>query len=200
MRRRILAFTRKYIVTCILLLAIFALLTGIVYPMVMTGFAQVAYKQKANGSIVKQNGKPVGSSLIGQAFTGPQYFHGRPSAAGKDGYDATASGASNLGPTNPELIKLIAQRAQAVRQEDGLAPDAPVPADLVTASASGLDPDISPQSALIQVKRVATARNLPEKVILRLVKDHIQKRQLGLLGEQRVNVLELNLALDEMTS
>lgn len=198
--RRIRLFVQKYVVNCLLLLAIFAVAVGIVYPLVMTGFAQVAYKQKANGSMVKQNGKPVGSSLIGQAFNGPKYFHGRPSAAGKDGYDATASGASNLGPTNPELIKDIEARAVQVRLENGLAPGATVPADLVTSSASGLDPDISPESAYIQVQRVARERNLPEKVILAIVKAHIKKRQLGVLGEDRVNVLELNMALDEITS
>jgi K+-transporting ATPase ATPase C chain len=193
-------FLKKYMISCLVLFALFAVLTGLAYPLFMTGIAQSAFNQQANGSIKKSQGKPVGSSLIGQAFTGPQYFHGRPSAAGTNGYDATASAASNLGPTNPELTKEIAERAKQVREENGLPPNAKVPADLVEASASGLDPDISPQSALIQVKRIARARNLPEKVVLQLVKDHTQKRQLGMLGEARVNVLELNLILDNVSS
>jgi K+-transporting ATPase ATPase C chain len=192
-------FFKTYMVSCLIIFALFAVLTGLAYPLFMTGFAQVAFNAKANGSIVNQDGKSVGSSLIGQSFTGPTYFHGRPSAAGTNGYDATASGASNLGPTNPKLTELIAQRAAQVRQENGLAPDAKVPADLVEASASGLDPDISPASALLQVKRVAQARNLPAAVVLELVKGHVQDRQLSVLGEQRVNVLDLNMALDRMS-
>lgn len=192
-------FLKTYMVSCLIIFALFAVLTGLVYPLFMTGFAQVAFKAKADGSIVKQDGKAVGSTLIGQEFTGPTYFHGRPSAAGENGYDATASGGSNLGPTNPKLTQLISQRAARVRQENGLAPDAKVPADLVEASASGLDPDISPASALLQVKRVAGARNLPVAVVLELVKGHVQERQLSVLGEQRVNVLELNMALDRMS-
>ncbi|HEY5531415.1 MAG TPA: potassium-transporting ATPase subunit KdpC [Candidatus Anoxymicrobiaceae bacterium] len=199
MLRRIKSFFRNYGATCLVIFAVFAVLTGLAYPLFMTGFAQVAFKSKANGSIVNQDGEAVGSTLIGQSFTGPNYFHGRPSAAGTDGYDATASGGSNLGPTNPKLTELISQRADEVRKENGLAPDAKVPADLVEASASGLDPDISPQSATLQVKRVAGARNLPEAVVLELVKSHVQGRQLSVLGEQRVNVLELNLALDRMS-
>jgi len=159
----------------------------------------VAFKSQANGSMVKKDGKTVGSQIIGQSFTGPNYFHGRPSAAGTNGYDATASGASNLGPTNPALTKAIRQRAAQVRKENGLAPGAKVPADLVEASASGLDPDISPESALLQVKRVARARNLPDAVVLELVKSHVQGRQLSVLGEPRVNVLDLNLALDRIS-
>jgi K+-transporting ATPase ATPase C chain len=186
-------------ISCLIVFSLFAVLTGLAYPLFMTGFAQVAFNKKANGSVVKQDGKTVGSELIGQSFTGPNYFHGRPSAAGTDGYDATASGASNLGPTNPKLTELISQRAAEVRKENGLAPDAKVPADLVEASASGLDPDISPESALLQVKRVAQARNLPQAVVLELVKSHIEERQLSVLGEPRVNVLELNLALDRMS-
>jgi len=199
MLKRTKAFFKTYMVSCLIIFALFAILTGLAYPLFMTGFAQVAFKAKANGSIVKQNGKSVGSELIGQSFTGPTYFHGRPSAAGTDGYDATASGASNLGPTNPKLTELISQRAAEVRKENGLAPDAKVPADLVEASASGLDPDISPASASLQVKRVAQARNLPAAVVLELVKGHVQDRQLSVLGEQRVNVLELNMALDRMS-
>jgi len=191
-------FAKKYLVTCLLIFVVFAVLTGIAYPLFMTGFAQVAFNGKANGSLVRSNGRTVGSKLIGQSFDSPQYFHGRPSAAGAKGYDATASGASNLGPTNPNLLKDIAARAAAVRKENGLPPGAKVPADLVESSGSGLDPDISPQSAKIQVKRVARQRKLPEKAILELVKSHTQTRQLGVLGEPRVNVLELNMALDKL--
>jgi K+-transporting ATPase ATPase C chain len=189
-------FAGKYLVNCLLLFALFAVLTGLVYPLTMTGVAQVVFRNKANGSIVRRDGTAVGSKLIGQSFEGQQYFHGRPSAAGTNGYDAAASGASNLGPTNPVLIDDVAERAAQVRKENGLPADAKVPADLVTSSGSGLDPDISPESALLQIKRVAMARDLPEKVILGLVRSHTQKRQLGVLGEPRVNVLELNLALD----
>jgi len=199
MLKRTKAFFKTYMVSCLIIFALFAILTGLAYPLFMTGFAQVAFKAKANGSIVKQNGKSVGSELIGQSFTGPTYFHGRPSAAGTDGYDATTSGASNLGPTNPKLTELISQRAAEVRKENGLAPDTKVPADLVEASASGLDPDISPESALLQVKRVAQGRNLPQAVVLELVKSHIEERQLSVLGEPRVNVLDLNMALDRMS-
>jgi len=199
MLTRIKSFFRNYGTSCLVIFAVFAVLTGLAYPLFMTGFAQVAFKSKANGSIVNQDGKAVGSSLIGQSFTGANYFHGRPSAAGTNGYDATASGGSNLGPTNPALTQAIQRRAAQVRKENGLAPDAKVPADLVEASASGLDPDISPASALLQVKRVARERNLPQAVVLELVKSHIQNRQLSTLGEPRVNVLELNLALDRMS-
>jgi K+-transporting ATPase ATPase C chain len=196
MLERTRGFAGKYLVNCLLLFALFAVLTGLVYPLTMTGVAQVVFRNKANGSIVRRDGTAVGSKLIGQSFEGQQYFHGRPSAAGTNGYDAAASGASNLGPTNPVLIDDVAERAAQVRKENGLPADAKVPADLVTSSGSGLDPDISPESALLQIKRVAMARDLPEKVILGLVRSHTQKRQLGVLGEPRVNVLELNLALD----
>jgi K+-transporting ATPase ATPase C chain len=196
MLERTRGFAGKYLVNCLLLFALFAVLTGLVYPLTMTGVAQVVFRNKANGSIVRRDGTAVGSKLIGQSFEGQQYFHGRPSAAGTNGYDAAASGASNLGPTNPVLIDDVVERAAQVRKENGLPADAKVPADLVTSSGSGLDPDISPESALLQVKRVAMARDLPEKVILGLVRSHTQKRQLGVLGEPRVNVLELNLALD----
>jgi len=192
-------FFKNYMTTCLIVFSVFAVLTGLAYPLFMTGFAQVAFKRQANGSMVEQDGKTVGSETIGQSFTGADYFHGRPSAAGTNGYDATASGASNLGPTNPALTQAIQQRAAQVRKENGLAPDAKVPADLVEASASGLDPDISPESALLQVKRVAQARNLSEAVVLELVKSHVQGRQLSVLGEPRVNVLGLNMALDRIS-
>ena len=199
MLKRTKSFFKNYVINCLIVFSLFAVLTGLAYPLFMTGFAQVAFNNKANGSIVQQDGKALGSSLIGQSFTGPNYFHGRPSAAGTDGYDATASGGSNLGPTNPALTQAIQQRAAQVRKENGLPADAKVPADLVEASASGLDPDIGPESTMLQVKRVARARNLPEAVVRELVKSHVQGRQLSVLGEPTVNVLELNMALDRMS-
>lgn len=179
----------------ILFLAL-TLLTGIAYPLAVTGLAQLIFPRQADGSLVYQNGQAVGSKLIGQNFSGPEYFQGRPSAAGPNGYDATASGGSNLGPTNPRLLSLIAQRVKTVRQENNLPAGTPIPGDLVMASASGLDPDISPEAALLQVARVAAARNLPEQEVRALVEKQIQSRELGVLGEPRVNVLQLNLALE----
>ncbi len=174
------------------------LLTGFVYPLTVTGLAQVLFPHQANGSLVYRDGEPVGSALIGQNFTGPGYFHGRPSAAGKDGYDATASSGSNLGPTNKKLLDGVAKQADLIRSENGLSKDSPVPADMVTASASGLDPHISPESALLQVPRVARERKLSEQAVRQLVERHTESPQLGLLGEARVNVLLLNLDLDKM--
>jgi len=188
----------KTLKTAILLLLFMTLLTGVVYPLAVTGLAQVIFPRQANGSILYKDGQPVGSSLIGQSFSGPGYFHGRPSAAGK-GYDATASGGSNLGPTSKTLINQVAQNAAKVRTENGLPPNAPVPADLVTASGSGLDPDISPDGALLQVPRVAKARHLPQAQVRSLVESHIQGPEFGLLGDPMVNVLQLNLDLDKIT-
>jgi K+-transporting ATPase ATPase C chain len=188
----------KIMVRALLLLVAMTLLTGVLYPLTVTGLAQVLFSRQANGSLVYRDGKPVGSALIGQNFTGPKYFHGRPSAAGRDGYDATASGGSNLGPTNRTLIDVVAKQVNQVRSDNGLSQDSPVPADLVTASASGLDPHISPEAALLQVPRVAQARQQNEQEIRNLVKSHIEKPQFGLLGEPRVNVLLLNLALDKI--
>lgn len=181
-----------------MLLLVMTLITGIAYPLVVTGLSQLFFPHQANGSLVYQNGNPVGSELIGQNFSDPNYFHGRPSAAGKDGYDATSSSGSNSGPTNNSLLDTVAQRADQVRQENGLAPDAPVPSDLITASASGLDPDISPAAAKIQVARVAKARNLSEQTVLALVNKYTEELQFGILGEPRVNVLKLNMALDSL--
>jgi K+-transporting ATPase ATPase C chain len=188
---------KKQAVISLVMLIMFTVLGGLVYPLVITGLAQLCFPHQANGSLISQNGKIVGSELIGQNFASTRYFHGRPSAAGQNGYDASNSSGSNLGPTSKALMTQIATYAAQVRKENGLAPDALVPADLVTMSASGLDPDISPESAFLQVPRVAKARNLPEDQVQALVASHVDGRQWGFLGEPRVNVLELNLALDK---
>ena len=181
----------------ILMVIVLTILLGIVYPLIMTGLSQVLFPSQANGSLIRDSsGNVIGSALLGQNFAAPQYFHPRPSAAGADGYDATASGGSNLGPTNVKLIDAVKAQADAYRQENGLAADAPVPVDAVTSSASGLDPDISPANALLQVSRVARARAVSEDQVRSLVNQHTEGRTLGILGEPRVNVLKLNLALD----
>ena len=180
---------------------VFTLLLGVVYTVVVTGIGQLALPWQANGSLVRDTqGEPVGSALIGQSFTDakgnplPQWFQPRPSAAGKTGYDGTSSGGSNLGPENKDLITAITERRAQIAAFNGVSPDE-VPADAVTASASGLDPHISPAYALLQVDRVAAARDLPAATVRALVEAHIQSRDLGFLGEPRVNVLELNQAL-----
>jgi K+-transporting ATPase ATPase C chain len=166
-----------------------------VYPLVVTGVAQVAFHDKANGSLVEVDGEVVGSSLIGQQFSDAGYFHPRPSAAGT-GYDALASSFSNLGPTNPDFLATVEERVATYREENGLADTQMVPVDAVTASASGLDPDISVANAKLQAPRVAEARGLPLERVLELVDQHTNGRQWGFLGEPGVNVLRLNLALD----
>jgi len=174
----------------------FTILTGLVYPGVVTGLCQIVLPRRANGSILAVDGQAIGSSLIGQNFAKPEYFHPRPSAAGNDGYDATASNGSNYGPTNQKLIDRVKASVEQFRKEN---PDyqGPIPADLVTASASGLDPDISPASADAQAPRVAKARGVQLDQVEQLIASHTQGRTLGFLGEPRVNVLELNLALDQ---
>jgi len=174
------------------------LLTGIAYPLLVTGISQAVMSGKANGSLIIKDGKPVGSSLIGQSFSDPKYFWGRPSATGPMPYNASASSGSNLGPTNPALMDAVKARVQALRDADP-GNRQPVPVDLVTASASGLDPHISPAAAEYQLERVARVRNLNPDRVRKLVAEHTEGRQFGILGEPRVNVLELNLALDAVT-
>lgn len=173
----------------------FTLLLGIAYPLLITGICQVAFPRQANGSLVAQNGMAIGSRLIGQNFSKPEYFQPRPSAAGNDGYNPTASGGSNYGPTNQKLIDRVKASLEKFRKDN---PDysGPIPADLLTASGSGLDPDISPASAAVQAMRVAKARGASFDQIRSLVASHTHGRDLGFLGEPRVNVLELNLDLD----
>lgn len=181
----------------LLLLVLLTVLTGVIYPLTVTGLAQAMFPRQANGSLLERDGKPIGSSLIGQNFTAPEYFWGRPSATTPQAYDGTASGGSNLGPTNPALTEAAKQRIAALRAADpGNA--APVPVDLVTASGSGLDPDISPAAVRYQLARVARARGLSPAEVQALVVRHTRGRQFGVLGEPRVNVLELNLALDAL--
>jgi potassium-transporting ATPase KdpC subunit len=187
---------KKNLLTSILMTIVTTVLLGIIYPLVVTGLAQLFFKDKANGQLIVQNNKVIGSRIIGQAFVGPSYFHSRPSAAG-NGYDAANSNGSQLGPTNQHLIDRV-KADVASNQADN--PGQAVPVDLVTTSASGLDPDISPASAEFQVSRVARQRGISEDQVRRLVAEHTQSRQLGLLGEPRVNVLELNLDLDQKFS
>ena len=184
----------KQIIPAIRAALLITVVTGLVYPGVVTGLAQALFRDKANGSMRARNGQAVGSALIGQNFTKPEYFHPRPSAAGS-GYDGMASGGSNLGPTNQKLIDRVKASIDQFRKDN---PDytGPIPADLVTTSASGLDPDISPASAQAQAPRVAKARGLALEQVQQLVAQNTQGRTFGFLGEPRVNVLELNLALD----
>lgn len=185
---------KRNLITAVLMTIATTVLLGIVYPLLVTGLAQVLFRDKANGQLMVKNGQAIGSRLIGQAFSGPGYFHSRPSAAGS-GYDAANSGGTNLGPTNRKLIERVRGDAAALHAENQ---GAAVPVDLVTTSASGLDPDITPAAALFQVPRVARSRGLSEEQVRGLVLQHVEPRQFGVLGEPRVNVLQLNLALDAL--
>src|SRR5215510_6869479 len=184
---------KKNLITAILYTIVATVLVGIIYPLLITAFAQVYSKDKANGQLIKKNGVVIGSRIIAQPFTGAAYFHPRPSAAG-NGYDPMNSGGSNYGPTNQKLIDRVNADVAALQREN---PGKPVPVDLVTTSGSGLDPHITPAGAEFQVPRVAKARGVAENDILKLVQEHTEARTFGFLGEPRVNVLELNLALDE---
>ena len=186
---------RRQLAPAVVFFLALTLLVGVAYPLAVTGLAQLAFPHRADGSLVEHDGRVVGSRLVGQAFAGARYFHPRPSAAG-EGYDAMASAASNLGPTNPELVRQVRARRAAYRRDNGLRPGQQVPVDAVTASGSGLDPHISVANARLQATRVARARGLALDDVLALVASHTDGRSLGFLGEPGVNVLELNLALD----
>lgn len=186
--------SRKMLKTAVLFTVITTVLLGVAYPLVVTGLARLLFRHQADGSLITRNGQIVGSKLLGQAFTGDGYFHSRPSAAG-NGYDAANSGGSNYGPTNQKLLDRVAGDVTAAQKEH---PGQPVPIDLVTASASGLDPDITPAAAEWQVERVAKARGFTPDVVRTVVARHTSGRQFGFFGEPRVNVLELNLDLDAM--
>lgn len=186
----------KQLVIAIKATIVLVILTGVLYPLLVTGFAKVLFRRQSDGSPIVVNGRVAGSELIGQRFTRPDYFHGRPSAAGKDGYDGLSSGGSNLGPTNQKLIDRVREDARKFRAENPSFPG-PIPADIVTASGSGLDPDISPAAAAAQVTRVAAARGMTPEAVRQLVAVNTQGRDLGILGAPRVNVLKLNLALDQ---
>jgi K+-transporting ATPase ATPase C chain len=185
---------KKNLMTAVLMTIATTVLLGILYPLLVTGLAQLLFPNQANGQLIKgKDGVVVGSRLIGQPFSGPGYFHSRPSAAGAAGYDPTASGGSNLGPTNAQLIARVQGDVAKLQAEN---PGTPIPVDLLTTSGSGLDPDISPAAAQFQIRRVAAERKIQEAEVARLVEENTENRQWGFLGEPRVHVLELNLALD----
>ena len=186
---------KLFINSCVMVFVL-TLLTGVLYPLAMTGVAQTIFPRQANGSLISRQGAVIGSALIGQSFTGSNYFHSRPSAAGAEGYDAAASGGSNLGPTSVLLKENVMKRLAEVRNDNGLSEKALIPSDLVLTSASGLDPHITPAAADVQLERVAKTRNMETDELRALVEIYTEGRQWGILGEPRVNVLELNIALD----
>jgi len=185
---------KKHLITAFLMTVATTILLGVIYPLVITGLAQVLFHDKANGQIMTRNGEAIGSRLIGQPFTSAKYFHSRPSAAG-NGYDAANSGGTNLGPTNQKLIDRVQADAKSLHEEN---PSQAIPVDLITTSASGLDPEISPAAAEFQIPRVARERGVSEAALRDLIQKYTRQRDLGLLGEPRVNVLELNLAMDDL--
>jgi len=189
---------KDHIRPALMMFLIMTVLTGLVYPLAITGLAQLFFPEQANGSLIVRDGRVIGSQLIGQYFDDPAYFWSRPSATSPFPYNAAASSGSNLGPTNPALFDAVRARVAALRAVDP-GNDSPVPVDLVTASGSGLDPHISPAAALYQVKRVARVRSLDESTVQALVTQYTEGRQLGFLGERRVDVLQLNLALDSLS-
>jgi K+-transporting ATPase ATPase C chain len=186
----------KQLIIAIKATLVLTILTGVAYPLLVTGLSKALFPRQAEGSLIRAHGKVIGSELIGQRFTRPEYFHGRPSAAGNDGYDGLSSGGSNLGPTSQKLVDRITDDLKKFRAENPTF-TGPIPADLLTASGSGLDPDISPASAEAQAGRVAAARGVGVETIRQLVAANTEDRQFGILGEPRVNVLKLNLALDQ---
>jgi potassium-transporting ATPase KdpC subunit len=187
----------RQLVPGLVLVLVFTVLTGVAYPLLVTGVAQVAFSDQADGSLIERDGEVVGSSLIGQPFVSPEYLHPRPSAAGA-GYDGGASSGSNLGPLNPDLLARVGTLAVAYREENGLGPEVLVPVDAVTASGSGLDPHISVANARLQAPRIAAARGVDVDLVLGAIADHVDDRPLSVLGDPGVNVLETNLALDEL--
>ena len=187
----------KNLITAILMTIVTTILLGLIYPLIVTGLAQVIFPEKANGQLIRRNGVVIGSRLIGQSFSSPGYFRSRPSAAGPAGYDASNSAGTNFGPTNQKLIDQVKANVEQVQADN---PGKPVPIDLVTASASGLDPHISPAAAEFQVPRVARERAITENQVRQLIQQHTEGRQFGFLGEPRVNVLELNLDLEDKYS
>src|SRR5579864_4785636 len=188
---------KKNLITAVLMTIVTTILLGLIYPLVVTGIAQVVFKNKANGQLITRNGDVIGSHIIAQPFTAAKYFHPRPSAAGTNGYDAANSGGTNYASTNQKLIDRVNSDAKALHEEN---PKEPIPVDLITTSASGLDPEISPAAAEFQVPRVAHERGISEDTVRVLVRKYTRQRDLGLLGEPRVNVLELNLALDDLAA
>lgn len=185
---------KKNLLISVLYTVATTILVGLIYPLAITGLAQLMAKDKANGQLITRNGTVIGSRILAEPFSSPGYFHPRPSAAGTNGYDATNSGGTNWGPTNQKLVDRVEADVARLHAEN---PGEPIPVDLVTASASGLDPDITPAAAEFQIPRVAKARGISEQQVREIVRTHIQGRQFGFLGEPRVNVLELNLALDQ---